>query len=160
MPSSLPKTDSVPVLVKRLPHGEGLDLPGYATAGAAGMDVLSAEDVTLAPGGRHAVATGLAMAIPPGFEIQVRPRSGLALKHGITVPNTPGTIDSDYRGELKVIMINLGAEPFAIRRGDRVAQLVLAPVVQAGWLEVDELDDTARGAGGFGSTGGVVALGS
>jgi dUTP pyrophosphatase len=160
MPSSLPKTDSVPVLVKRLPHGEGLDLPGYATAGAAGMDVLSAEDVTLAPGGRHAVATGLAMAIPPGFEIQVRPRSGLALKHGITVPNTPGTIDSDYRGELKVIMINLGAEPFAIRRGDRVAQLVLAPVVQAGWLEVDELDDTARGAGGFGSTGGVVALGN
>ena len=124
------------------------------------MDVVSAEDVTLAPGARHAVATGLALAIPPGFEVQVRPRSGLALKHGITVPNTPGTIDSDYRGELKVILINLGSETFEIRRGDRVAQLVLAPVVQAGWVEVDELDDTARGAGGFGSTGGVVALGS
>jgi dUTP pyrophosphatase len=124
------------------------------------MDVLAAEDVTLDPGARHAVATGLAMAIPHGFEIQVRPRSGLALKHGVTVPNTPGTIDSDYRGELKIIMINLGAEPFAIRRGDRVAQLVLAPVVQAGWLEVDELDETARGEGGFGSTGGVAALGN
>lgn len=148
----------VPVLVKRLPHGEGLALPAYATAGAAGMDVLSAEDVTIAPGARHAVATGLAMAIPPGYEVQVRPRSGLALKHGITVPNTPGTIDSDYRGELKVILINLGAEPFEIRRGDRVAQLVLAPVVQAGWLEVEHLDETARGEGGFGSTGGVVAL--
>ena len=143
-----------------LDHGQGLNLPAYATAGAAGMDVVSAEDVTLAPGARHAVATGLAMAIPPGFEVQVRPRSGLALKHGITVPNTPGTIDSDYRGELKVILINLGSETFEIRRGDRVAQLVLAPVVQAGWVEVDELDDTARGAGGFGSTGGVVALGS
>jgi dUTP pyrophosphatase len=149
----------VPVRVKRLPHGEGLDLPAYATAGAAGMDVLAAEDVTIAPGARHAVATGLAVAIPPGFEIQVRPRSGLALKHGITVPNTPGTIDSDYRGELKVILINLGSEAFAIRRGDRVAQLVLAPVVQATWLPADELDETARGEGGFGSTGGVVALG-
>jgi len=148
----------VPVLVKRLPHGEGLDLPAYATTGAAGMDVVSAEDVTVPPGGRHAVATGLAVAIPPGFEIQVRPRSGLALKHGVTVPNTPGTIDSDYRGELKVILINHGAEPFAIRRGDRVAQLVLAPVTRAGWLEVAELDETARGEGGFGSTGGVVAL--
>ncbi len=124
------------------------------------MDVVSAEDLTLAPGARHAVATGLAMAILPGFEIQVRPRSGLALKHGISVPNAPGTIDSDYRGELKIILINHGSEPFAIRRGDRVAQLVLAPVVRAGWVEVDELDDTARGAGGFGSTGGVVALGS
>lgn len=153
-------SEAVPVLVKRLDHGQGLDLPAYATSGAAGMDVVSAEDVTIAPGARHAVATGLAMAIPPGFEIQVRPRSGLALKHGITVHNTPGTIDSDYRGELKVILINLGAEAFEIRRGDRVAQLVLAPVVQAGWVEVDELDDTARGAGGFGSTGGVVALGS
>jgi dUTP pyrophosphatase len=148
----------VPVAVMRLPHGEGLDLPVYATAGAAGMDVVSAEDVTLAPGARHAVATGLAMAIPAGFEIQVRPRSGLALKHGITVPNTPGTIDSDYRGELKVILINHGSEDFAIRRGDRVAQLVLAPVTRAGWVEVDALDETARGAGGFGSTGGVVSL--
>ncbi|WP_310534522.1 dUTP diphosphatase [Novosphingobium sp.] len=153
-------SEAVPVLVKRLDHGQGLDLPAYATSGAAGMDVVSAEDVSLAPGARHAVATGLAMAIPPGFEVQVRPRSGLALKHGITVPNTPGTIDSDYRGELKIILINHGSVPFDIRRGDRVAQLVLAPVVQAGWVEVDELDDTARGAGGFGSTGGVVALGS
>ena len=146
--------EAVGVKVTRLAHGEGLDLPRYATTGAAGMDVVSAEDVTLQPGARHAVATGLAMAIPHGYEIQVRPRSGLALKHGITVPNTPGTIDSDYRGELKVIMINHGSEPFAIARGDRVAQLVLAPVTQAAWEEVDTLDETARGAGGFGSTGG------
>ncbi len=148
----------VPIPLKRLPHGQGLDLPAYATSGAAGMDVVSAEDVTLPPGARHAVATGLSMAIPHGYEIQVRPRSGLALKHGISVPNTPGTIDSDYRGELKVILINHGSDPFAIRRGDRVAQLVLAPVVQGAWLEVAELDETARGEGGFGSTGGVVAL--
>lgn len=156
----LPHDGAVPVAVRRLPHGEGLDLPVYATDGAAGMDVVSAEDVVIAPGGRHAVATGLAVAIPPGFEIQVRPRSGLALKHGITVPNTPGTIDSDYRGELKVILINHGADAFAVRRGDRVAQLVLAPVTRAGWVEVENLDETARGAGGFGSTGGVVALGN
>ena len=149
---------SVPVEVKRLPHGAGLPLPAYATAGAAGMDVVSAEDVTLAPGARHAVATGLALAIPEGYEIQVRPRSGLALKHGISVPNTPGTIDSDYRGELKVILINLGSEPFAVQRGDRVAQLVLAPVVQAAWDEVAELDATERGEGGFGSTGGHAKL--
>ena len=142
------------VRIKRLPHGEGLALPAYATPGAAGMDVLAAEDVTLAPGARHAVATGFSVAIPAGFEIQVRPRSGLALKHGISVPNTPGTIDSDYRGELKVILINHGAEPFAVARGDRIAQLVLAPVTRAAWDEVAELDDTARGAGGFGSTGG------
>lgn len=161
LPSSeVPSSEAVPVLVKRLPHGEGLDLPVYATDGAAGMDVVSAEDVTIAPGARHAVATGLSVAIPAGYEIQVRPRSGLALKHGVTVPNTPGTIDSDYRGEMKVIMINLGAEPFEIRRGDRVAQLVLAPVTRAGWIEVAELDETARGEGGFGSTGGVVALGT
>lgn len=147
-------TEPVPVAITRLPHGDGLDLPRYATGGAAGMDVVSAEDVTIAPGARHAVATGLAMAIPPGYEIQVRPRSGLALKHGITVPNTPGTIDSDYRGELKVILINHGSEPFPIARGDRVAQLVLAPVTQAAWREVAELDETERGAGGFGSTGG------
>ncbi len=152
--------NDVPVAVKVLPHGEGLPLPVYATDGAAGMDVVSAEDVTLAPGGRHAVATGLAMAIPAGFEIQVRPRSGLALKHGISVPNSPGTIDSDYRGELKVILVNHGAEPFDIRRGDRVAQLVLAPVTRASWLQVEELDETLRGEGGFGSTGGVVALGN
>jgi dUTP pyrophosphatase len=148
----------VPVQVKRLSHGAGLPLPAYATAGAAGMDVVSAEAVTIAPGERHAVATGLSLAIPQGYEIQVRPRSGLALKHGITVPNTPGTIDSDYRGELKVILINHGAEPFAIVRGDRVAQLVLAPVVQAAWDEVAELDATERGEGGFGSTGGHAKL--
>lgn len=149
---------TIKVEVKRLPHGEGLPLPAYATSGAAGMDVVSAEDVTLAPGARHAVATGLALAIPDGYEIQVRPRSGLALKHGISVPNTPGTIDSDYRGELKVILINLGSEPFVIARGDRVAQLVLAPVVQAAWDEVAELDATERGEGGFGSTGGHAKL--
>jgi dUTP pyrophosphatase len=124
------------------------------------MDVLAAEDVSLEPGARHAVATGLALAIPPGFEIQVRPRSGLALKHGISVPNTPGTIDSDYRGELKVILINHGVERFVIRRGDRIAQLVLAPVVRASWLKVEELDETPRGVGGFGSTGGVASLGN
>lgn len=152
--------DNIPVPVMRLPHFEGLELPTYATEGAAGMDVLAAEDVTIAPAGRHAVATGLAVAIPPGFEIQVRPRSGLALKHGITVPNTPGTIDSDYRGEVKVILINHGATPFEIRRGDRIAQLVIAPVLRATWLKVDELDETARGEGGFGSTGGVVSLGN
>ena len=160
MPLAREASPEVPVRVKRLPHGEGLELPAYATDGAAGMDVLAAEDLTLVPGGRHAVATGLAMAIPPGFEVQVRPRSGLALKHGITVPNTPGTIDSDYRGELKVILINHGSDPFQIRRGDRIAQLVLAPVIRASWLVSDELDETARGEGGFGSTGGVVALGS
>ncbi|USA39576.1 dUTP diphosphatase [Pelagerythrobacter marinus] len=151
-------TDTIPVKIKRLPHGEGLDLPRYATQGAAGMDVVAAEDVTLPPGARHAVATGLALAIPPGYEIQVRPRSGLALKHGISVPNAPGTIDSDYRGELKVILVNHGSEAFAIARGERVAQLVLAPVTRAGWEEVDDLDETARGAGGFGSTGGHAAL--
>lgn len=151
-------TDAVAVRIRRLPHGEDLALPAYATPGAAGMDVLAAEDVTLAPGARHAVATGFAVAIPPGFEIQVRPRSGLALKHGISVPNTPGTIDSDYRGELKVIVINHGPEAFAIVRGDRIAQLVLAPVTLAAWDEVSELDETARGAGGFGSTGGHARL--
>lgn len=151
--------EAVAVEVRRLPHGAGLALPAYATHGAAGMDVLAAEEMTLAPGARHAVATGFALAIPAGYEIQVRPRSGLALKHGITVPNTPGTIDSDYRGELKVILINHGEEPFAIARGDRIAQLVLAPVVQAAWREVGELDATARGSGGFGSTGGHARLG-
>lgn len=144
---------AVEIRLKRLPHGEGLPVPAYATTGAAGMDVVAAEDVDLAPRGRHAVATGFAMAIPEGFEVQVRPRSGLALKHGISLPNTPGTIDSDYRGELKIIMINLGEEAFAIRRGDRIAQLVVAPVQLASFAEVEELDDTARGAGGFGSTG-------
>ncbi len=150
--------DRVTVRIKRLPHGHGLDLPAYATDGAAGMDVVAAEDVTLHPGARGAVATGFAVAIPAGYEIQVRPRSGLALKHGITVPNTPGTIDSDYRGELKVILINHSTDDFAIRRGDRIAQLVLAPVTLAGWEEADDLDETARGEGGFGSTGGHGAL--
>ncbi len=151
----MPSRNDVPVRVKRLPHGEGLDLPAYATSGAAGMDVLSAEDVVLEPGMRHPVATGLSLAIPDGYEIQVRPRSGLALKHGVSVPNTPGTIDSDYRGEIKVIMINFSDTPFAIHRGDRVAQLVLAPVTRAAWDEVEELDATDRGEGGFGSTGGA-----
>ena len=151
-------TERIGVRIKRLPHGNGLDLPAYATDGAAGMDVVAAENVTIEPGTRHAVATGLAMAIPGGYEIQVRPRSGLALKHGISVPNTPGTIDSDYRGELKIILINHGSEAFAIARGDRIAQLVLAPVTQASWEEVEELDATTRGSGGFGSTGGHARL--
>src|SRR5690606_27770426 len=129
------RSSPVPVRIRRLPHGAGLALPAYATAGAAGMDVLAAEGAVLAPGARQAVATGLAVAIPPGFEIQVRPRSGLALRHGITVANAPGTIDADYRGELKVILINLGQEAFEIARGDRIAQLVLAPVVTAVWEE-------------------------
>ncbi len=150
--------EPVGVQIKRLPHGEGLALPAYATSGAAGMDVLAAEDVVLSPGMRYPVATGFALAIPAGYEVQVRPRSGLALKHGITLPNTPGTIDSDYRGELKVILINLGDADFPIARGDRIAQLVLAPVTLAAWEEVDDLDDTARGAGGFGSTGGHARL--
>ncbi len=150
--------EPVGVRIKRLPHGEGLALPTYATPGAAGMDILAAEAVTLEPGARHALASGFAVAIPDGYEIQVRPRSGLALKHGIAVPNTPGTIDSDYRGELKIILINHGDEAFAIARGDRVAQLVLAPVTRAAWEEVVELDDTARGTGGFGSTGGHARL--
>ena len=141
------------IQIARLPHGEGLPLPVYSTPGSAGMDVVAAEDVDLAPGQRHAVATGFKVAIPEGYEIQVRPRSGLALKHGISVPNTPGTIDSDYRGELKIIVINLGQEVFPIRRGERIAQIVPAAVTQAGWDEVEELDETHRGAGGFGSTG-------
>ncbi|MEY3658837.1 MAG: dUTP diphosphatase [Sphingomonadaceae bacterium] len=143
----------IEIALQRLPHGEGLPMPAYATEGAAGMDVVSAEDLDLAPGARHAVATGFAMAIPFGFEVQVRPRSGLALKHGITCLNTPGTIDSDYRGEVKVILANLGDAPFPIRRGERIAQLVPAPVQHARFALVDSLDETERGAGGFGSTG-------
>jgi len=143
----------IEIALQRLPHGEGLPMPAYATEGAAGMDVVSAEDFDLAPGARHAVATGFAMAIPFGFEVQVRPRSGLALKHGITCLNTPGTIDSDYRGEVKVILANLGDAPFPIRRGERIAQLVPAPVQHARFALVDSLDETERGAGGFGSTG-------
>lgn len=143
----------IPIRLRRLPHGHGLPLPAYATAGAAGMDIVAAEDIALAPGARHAVATGFAIAIPEGFEVQVRPRSGLALKHGITCLNTPGTIDSDYRGEVKVILANLGDEAFQVTRGERIAQLVPAAVTRAEVTEVDTLDDTARGAGGFGSTG-------
>jgi dUTP pyrophosphatase len=141
------------IALQRLPHGVGLPLPAYATHGAAGMDVVAAEDAVIAPGARHAVATGFAMAIPEGFEVQVRPRSGLALKHGVTCLNTPGTIDSDYRGEVKIILANLGDVPFAIARGDRIAQLVPAPVQRATLDEVVSLDQTMRGAGGFGSTG-------
>jgi deoxyuridine 5'-triphosphate nucleotidohydrolase len=143
----------ITIALKRLPHGEGLPLPTYATDGAAGMDVVAAEDSVLAPGARAAIATGFAIAIPEGYEVQVRPRSGLALKHGITCLNTPGTIDSDYRGEVKVILANLGQEPFVIARGDRIAQLVPAPVQRAVLEVVETLDDTARGVGGFGSTG-------
>jgi dUTP pyrophosphatase len=143
----------IEIEVKRLPNGDGLPLPSYATGGAAGLDVVAAESLTLAPGGRHAVATGFAIAIPEGYEVQVRPRSGLALKHGITCLNTPGTIDSDYRGEVKVILANLGAEPFEIVRGERIAQLVPAAVLRARFDEVAELAETPRGAGGFGSTG-------
>ena len=139
--------------LKRLPHGEDLPLPAYATEGAAGMDVVAAEELTLAPGARAAVATGFAIAIPAGHEVQVRPRSGLALKHGVTCLNTPGTIDSDYRGEVKVILANLGGTPFPITRGDRIAQLVPAVVLRASLEEVATLDDTSRGTGGFGSTG-------
>lgn len=146
-------TQPIRIALQRLPHGEGLPLPSYATAGAAGMDVVAAEDLTLAPGARHAVATGFAMAIPHGFEVQVRPRSGLAIKHGITCLNSPGTIDSDYRGEVKVILANLGDAPFPIRRGDRIAQLVPAPVLHAAFDETASLDETLRGQGGFGSTG-------
>ena len=144
---------TIRIQIARLPHGEGLPLPSYATPGAAGMDVVSAEDLDLAPGARHAVATGFRVAIPEGYEIQVRPRSGLAFKHGVSVPNTPGTIDSDYRGELKILLINHGSDPFPIRRGDRIAQLVPAAVTLASFDEVAELCETARGAGGFGSTG-------
>jgi dUTP pyrophosphatase len=143
--------------IKRLPHGEGLELPAYETAEAAGMDLRAAlgetETVTLKPGQRALVPTGLSMAMPAGYEAQIRPRSGLAAKNGITVLNTPGTIDSDYRGELKIILINLGDEDFDITRDMRIAQMIIAPVVQARLQETDTLSDTLRGAGGFGSTG-------
>lgn len=141
------------IKLRRLPNGQSLPLPAYATAGAAGLDVVAAEDVTLAPGERAAVATGFALAIPDGYEVQVRPRSGLALKHGITCLNTPGTIDSDYRGEIRIILANLGDEPFAVKRGERIAQLVPAAVTRARIEEVQTIDGTARGEGGFGSTG-------
>lgn len=143
------------LLIKRLPHNADLPLPAYATAGAAGMDLAAAVDApqTLAPGERTLVPTGLAIAIPEGFEGQVRPRSGLAAKNGVTVANAPGTIDWDYRGEVKVILINLGKDPFVIERGMRIAQLIIAPVSQVAVVEVEDLDATVRGVGGFGSTG-------
>jgi dUTP pyrophosphatase len=143
----------IDIQLQWLPHGKGLPAPNYATDGAAGLDVVAAEDVTLAPGERFAVATGFAIAIPDGYEVQVRPRSGLALKHGVTCLNTPGTIDQDYRGEVKVILANLGSEPFQVRRGERIAQLVPAPVLKAAFRETEMLGATSRGAGGFGSTG-------
>lgn len=146
---------TVPII--RLPHNPDLPLPAYETGQAAGMDLRAAvpadEPLILRPGDRHAVPTGLAFALPEGFEAQVRPRSGLAIKNGITCLNSPGTVDADYRGEVKVILVNLGPEDFTIRRGDRIAQLVIAPVVQARWDEVETLEATERGAGGFGSTG-------
>ncbi|MCH1475537.1 MAG: dUTP diphosphatase [Alphaproteobacteria bacterium] len=147
--------DGPEIRIQKLPHFDGLSLPSYATAGAAGMDVEAAveADTLLAPGRRAAVPTGLAMAIPAGFEIQVRPRSGLALKHGVTVANTPGTIDSDYRGEVKIMLINLGEDDFIITRGMRIAQLVVAPVSLARLAIADTLETTDRGSGGFGSTG-------
>ncbi len=148
---------AVTVQVRRLPHGEGLDLPAYQTQGAAGADVLAAlhadEAVTLAPGARALVPTGLELAIPEGFEIQIRPRSGLAARHGVTLVNAPGTIDADYRGEVKVILCNLGTNDFVIRRGERIAQMVLAPVTRIAWDLTTTLDETVRGRGGFGSTG-------
>ena len=141
--------------VERLAHGRDLPLPDYASAGAAGLDLRAAveSDLALPPGARIAVPTGLRLEIPAGFEGQVRPRSGLALRHGVTVANAPGTIDSDYRGELQVILLNLGDEPFVIRRGERVAQLVLSPVVRAELVEAEDLEQSVRGTGGFGSTG-------
>ena len=151
-----PARDDAPVVgVVRLPHGEGLDLPAYQSAGAAGMDLVAAclEPLTIEPGARALVPTGLVLELPQGHEGQVRPRSGLALKHGITCLNTPGTIDADYRGEVKVLLVNLGSEPFVVERGMRVAQLVVAPVVQAIVEERDLAGATTRGTGGFGSTG-------
>jgi dUTP pyrophosphatase len=148
---------TVTIKVRRLPHNADLPLPAYETVQSAGMDLRAAvaddAPVTLQPGARALIPTGLAIALPPGFEAQVRPRSGLALKHGITCLNSPGTVDADYRGELAVILINLGEASFVIRRGERIAQMVVAPVTQATFAEVETLDDTARGAGGFGSTG-------
>lgn len=146
---------TVSISVRRLPHNADLPLPAYETKHSAGMDLRAAVsgELTLAAGARALVPTGLAIALPAGFEAQVRPRSGLALKQGVTCLNTPGTIDADYRGEVQVLLINLGEAPFVIRRGDRIAQMVIAPVTQGAWREVGSLDDTARGAGGFGSTG-------
>jgi dUTP pyrophosphatase len=147
----------VKLLIQRLPNGDGLPLPSYQSAGAAGLDLVAAvpeaAPLTLAPGARALVPCGIAIALPRGFEGQVRPRSGLAVRHGVTVLNAPGTIDADYRGEVMALLVNLGTEPFAVTRGMRIAQLVVAPVARAAVVEVAELDATARGAGGFGSTG-------
>ncbi len=148
-------TATVDVRVRRLPHGADLPLPEYQTPDSAGMDLMAAisEDVVLAPGKRMLIPTGLSIALPPGFEAQVRPRSGLALRNGVTQVNTPGTIDADYRGEIGVVLINHGQEPFTVTRGMRIAQMLVAPVIQARWAEVEVLDETTRGSGGFGSTG-------
>ncbi|MCA1299613.1 dUTP diphosphatase [Stappia indica] len=146
---------TLPLRVRRLPHGLDLPLPAYQSDEAAGMDLLAAVDepLVLAPGARALVPTGIAIALPPNTEAQVRPRSGLAVKHGVTVLNTPGTIDPDYRGEIKVILINLGEAPFTVERGSRIAQMIIAPVARADLIEVDALDETLRGDNGFGSTG-------
>ncbi|MEI7713709.1 MAG: dUTP diphosphatase [Rhodospirillales bacterium] len=146
---------SISIQVRRLPHSEGLPLPSYATDGAAGMDLLAAvtDPVVIAPGQRALIPTGLSIALVPGYELQIRPRSGLALRHGIVLPNSPGTIDEDYRGEIGIIVLNTGDAPFMVERGMRIAQAVLAPVLRASWQEVDALDNTQRGCGGFGSTG-------
>jgi dUTP pyrophosphatase len=143
----------VAVPISRLPHGNGMPLPSRATPGAAGYDLASAEDGRLGPGERRLFRTGIAIAVPHGYECQLRPRSGLALRHGVTLPNTPATIDSDYRGELMVALVNLGAEPFDVTRGMRIAQMVVAKVEQVAFEEVAQLPETDRGAGGFGSTG-------
>jgi dUTP pyrophosphatase len=149
------RNEHVSVQIQKLPHGEGIDLPFYASTHAAGADIRAAidSDIVIQPGDTTLIKTGFAMALPDGFEAQIRPRSGLALKHGITVLNSPGTIDADYRGEVGVILINHGKEPFTVQRGDRIAQMIIAPFVQAGFVETDTLDDTERGAGGFGSSG-------
>ena len=150
-------TSSIRIAVATLPHFSGLSLPAYETALSAGMDLRAAvpedQPLTLEPGARALIPTGLTIALPAGFEAQVRPRSGLALRHGVTCLNTPGTIDADYRGEIQVLLINLGEEPFTIRRGERIAQMIIAHVTQAAWGVVDVLPETSRGAGGFGSTG-------
>ncbi|TNE37957.1 MAG: dUTP diphosphatase [Alphaproteobacteria bacterium] len=146
---------AIQISITRLPHGADLPLPSYETKQSAGMDIRAAveSEIEILPGGRALVPTGFRIALPPGYEAQVRPRSGLALKNGITLPNSPGTVDADYRGEVGIILLNAGTEPFTIRRGDRIAQMVIAPVTKGEWVEMESLDQTARGEGGFGSTG-------
>jgi dUTP pyrophosphatase len=151
MIGDLPMTQTL--LVRRLPSADGLPLPSYQTPQSAGMDLAAAETATLPPGERASVGTGLSVAVPEGYELQIRPRSGLAARHGVTLVNAPGTIDADYRGEIRILLINHGREPFHVERGDRIAQAVLAPVTRARWTETDELPSTERGEGGFGSTG-------